>query len=264
MKGKPYLSHSQISLYTKCGEAYRRRYVEKDIIPPGVAALRGTSVHKGAEANYDQKIHTRRDMKPDMLAEITASVFEKTVKYEDVWLNPEEQSVGKSKVLGEAKDMATRLTMLFGKQVAPKYMPKHVELEHRIELPRSSHDLLGRIDLITEDDVIQDLKTRTKKTSPEQIHNDTQLTFYALAFHNKFGRAPKALVIDELVDAKEPTVNSVMTDRHQEDFEVLTNRINSVVKGIKAGVFTPASSGGWWCSAKWCGFHATCSHVSHR
>lgn len=263
-RGKPYISPSQLSLYTKCSEAYRRRYLEKDVIPPGVAALRGTSVHKGAEANYDQKLHTRRDLKPEHVAEITAATFERTIKYEDVWLNPEEQGIGKSKVLGEAKDMATRLATLFGKEVAPKYMPKHVELEHRIVLPKSSHDLLGRIDLVTDGGVIQDLKTRSKRSNPEDIHRDPQLTFYALTYQNKFGEPPKALVIDELVDTKEPSVQSVTTDRNQEDYDALVNRINAVVKGVKAGVFTPAPAGAWYCSKKWCGYYSTCRLVSQR
>lgn len=264
MRGKPYISPSQLSLYTKCGVAYQRRYVEKDIIAPGVAALRGTSIHKGAEANYDQKVHTRRDLKPDHVAQIAVSTFEQTIKHEDVWLNSEEQGVGRSKVLGEAKDMTARLATLFGKEVAHKYMPAHVELEHKIVLPKSTHDLLGRIDLVTEDGVVQDLKSRSKKTNPDEIHRDPQLTFYALTYQNKFGKPPKALVIDELVDTKEPSVNSVMTDRGAPDFEALVNRINAVVKGINAGVYTPATPGSWWCSPKWCGYWATCDYVAKR
>jgi hypothetical protein len=263
-KKKPYISHSQLSLYLKCSEAYRRRYVEKEVIPPGIAALRGVSVHKGAEANFDQKLHTRRDLKPSQVAEIAVDSFDTVVKREDVWLNPEEQTVGKKKVLGEAKDMAVRLATLFGEKVAPKYQPKYVELEHRIVLPKSSHDLLGRMDLITEDDVVQDLKTRKRATSPEAIHKDMQLTFYALTYQNKFGKGPKAMAIDELVDTKEPSVNSVVTDRRAEDFDALVHRLNSVIKGIKAGIFTPAQEGAWQCSARWCGFWATCKFVSHR
>lgn len=263
-RGKPYISPSQLSLYAKCGEAYRRRYKEKDIIPPGVAALRGTSVHKGAEANYDQKIHTRRDLKADAVAEIVADAFDMTVKHESIWFNPEEESEGKSKVLGEAKDMATRLAGLFSRDVAPKYMPAHVEVEHRIVLPKSSHDLLGRIDLITEDGIIQDLKSRARKSNPEDIHRDPQFTFYALTYQNKFGVAPKALAIDELVDTKIPAVNSVITSRGEADFDALLNRINSVVKGINAGVFPPAMPGSWQCSPKWCGYFATCPYISKR
>ena len=42
---KPYLSPSQMGMYCRCGEQYRRRYIEKEIIPPGFALIKGGSVH---------------------------------------------------------------------------------------------------------------------------------------------------------------------------------------------------------------------------
>ena len=53
---KPYISPSQLNTFENCGEAYKRRYLDKEIIPPVVAALRGTGVHRGAEMNFVQKI----------------------------------------------------------------------------------------------------------------------------------------------------------------------------------------------------------------
>jgi len=263
-KKKPHLSHTQIDLYSKCGEAYRRRYIEKHVIPPGVAAVRGTSVHVGAEANYDQKVHTREDLKAGWVAEIAADAFDKTVKYEDVWLNPEEVAAGKKKALGEAKDMTVRLAKVFTEKVAPKYQPAHVEMEHTIPIPAASHDLKVVLDLVTEDGLVQDLKTRTRRSSQEDVDRSTQFTLYDMAYRHKFGKAPEGIVVDELVDGKEPGVNTIPTKRGLEDFGAVVNRMNAVLKGVNAGVFTPATPGGWWCTPKWCGYWATCPYVSKR
>ena len=38
----------------RCGEQFRRLYIEDERIPPGIAAGRGTGVHKANEVNLKQ------------------------------------------------------------------------------------------------------------------------------------------------------------------------------------------------------------------
>jgi hypothetical protein len=38
-------------------------------------------------------------------------------------------------------------------------------------------------------------------------------------------------------------------------------RMQEAIASIDAGFFPPAPQGVWWCSAKWCGYHATCPYV---
>lgn len=260
---KKHISPSQIESYTRCGEAYRRRYIEGERIPPGVALVRGSSLHKGAEVNFVQKIRSRQDMRPDDIIGVAVHTFENKVKNEGIWLSPEEQTVGEKKIIGAGKDATVRLTRLFATDLAPRVQPKEVEIEHRIELPNSSHDLLGRLDLVDENDAIDDLKTSAKKACPEDVDKNTQLTFYALTFQNKYKKPPTEIRYSQLVDTKEPQVNVVKTTRTRADFEALVNRINAVIRGVNAGIFTPAMPGSWWCSPKFCGYWATCAYVNN-
>ena len=59
---KPHISFSQINLHANCAEAYRRRYPCNEVIPPGVAALKGGGVHGGVAINHQQKVKSGRDL----------------------------------------------------------------------------------------------------------------------------------------------------------------------------------------------------------
>jgi hypothetical protein len=48
-------------MFQRCGEQYRRRYLENEIIPPGISARIGSGVHKAAEINFRAKIQTGED-----------------------------------------------------------------------------------------------------------------------------------------------------------------------------------------------------------
>lgn len=44
-----HISYSQISTYLKCGEKYRRNYIEMEKLPPNAAMVCGSSIHYGLE-----------------------------------------------------------------------------------------------------------------------------------------------------------------------------------------------------------------------
>lgn len=44
-----HISYSQISTYLKCGEKYRRNYIEMEKLPPNAAMVVGSSIHYGVE-----------------------------------------------------------------------------------------------------------------------------------------------------------------------------------------------------------------------
>jgi len=135
---KPHISASAIETYTTCGEVYRRRYIEKDVIPPGVALIRGSSFHSGAEFNNAQKVESFKDLPEDMVVERSVEEFDARIRADGVLMTDEEESQGKQKVLGRAKDEVVGLASLFCKEVAPEYQPTAVEEKRRIVLPSSS------------------------------------------------------------------------------------------------------------------------------
>jgi len=268
---KPYVSPSQLNTYTNCGEQYRRRYIEKEIIPPGVAALRGSSVHKGAEANFKQKIESKIDLPKNEIVERAVAEFEGRLKADGVFLDEEEQGRGKAIVLGEEKDTTVRLAGLYADEVAPRYQPTAVEQKIEIELP-GSHNLLGILDLTAEaigadpdkpsGDGIVDYKTGKKTKSQGEFDSSPQISLYDLAYRAKHRKAPSFIRIEQLIDTKVPKRVVNATTRSTADFKAAVARVNAMIDGVQKGVFIPANAGAWQCSARWCGYWRTCPFVN--
>lgn len=53
---RPQLHPSALGMFARCGEQFRRRYVEGERIPPGVAAVVGTGVHLAVGADLREKM----------------------------------------------------------------------------------------------------------------------------------------------------------------------------------------------------------------
>lgn len=263
-KEKPYISPSQLGMYTRCGEAYRRRYILGERIPPGIAAHRGSAVHKGAEENALQKIKTHVDLPAQDVIDIAAVAFDEKVKKDGVFLSPEELSVGEKLVVAAAKDTTVALAEVLARESLPKYQPLEVEIEGRISIPESTHDLLGRIDLIDEREFILDYKTSAKSKNQNDIDGDDQFTFYDLLYRAAKGKAPRGIIVENLVATKVPKAVTFATSRTLDDTQALVNKVNAMINGITKGVFIPANSGSWNCSNKWCGYFNTCPYISRK
>lgn len=260
---KPYISPSQINTYLRCGEQYRRRYVMKHVIPPGIAQLKGTSVHKGAEHNFKQKKDSHEDLKTETVVEVAVNTFKDTVKHEGLFLNEEEETQGKAKVMGKAIDETVKLSELLMAEVSPKYQPIEIEETQLIELPNSTHDLKGIIDLKIDKGNIVDIKTSGKSWTQEKADKDIQFTFYAMMDHSKTGQGTKPLIVENLVNTKIPKVLTFETERSMKDYDPLIKRINAVVDGINKGVYPPAPSDSWACSRRFCGYFDSCSYINN-
>lgn len=251
--GKPYLSPTQLETYLRCGEAYRRRYVEGERIPPGIVALQGTGVHVGAEVNFRQKIATGTDLPVRDIVDASVDGFDRQL-VEGWSVDPEGPSVG------DARDEVASLATVLAREVCPEYQPTHVEQTVKIELP-GSHDMLGVIDLAADGRVV-DLKTTSKVWSQDTIDRSPQVTFYAAAHRLLTGEIAQEVVIENLVKTKKPKRVKLTSTRDTKDFAALAARINAVSAGINAGVFVPAESGSWMCSRRWCGYFDSCPYVN--
>lgn len=259
---KPHLSPTQLELFAKCPEAYRRRYILAERIPPGIAALKGTGVHRGAQHNMAQKRETREDLPVDQIVEAAVAAFEAET-HGGYSMTPEETKIGRKKLIGTAKDDVVAMARVHAEQQAPDYQPVLVEELVRILLPNSPRDLLGVIDLTDERDRLVDFKTSGKKKTQNDADTSIQLTTYAVAFKAKTGRDPSEVRLDTITRSKNETARDVVrSTRGPADFAALAARINVVNASIDAGLFPPATPGAWWCSAKWCGYHSTCPYVN--
>ena len=257
---KPHISPSQLEMYCRCPEQYRRRYVEGEVIPPGIALLKGSSFHRAAEVNMEQKLTTYRDLPADEIVEIAVANFEQEAAGE-ILLTDEEAARGTAAVLGEAKDQLAQLAETHATQQAPDYQPTLVEKTVRIELPEAPRDLVGIIDLVDDQGRVIDFKTATRKKSQSDADSSVQLTVYAAAYETLFGQPPVELRLDCVIQTKTRTDRQVVTThRSHADMDALARRINAVTAAIEAGIFPPTNPGNWWCSPTFCGYWHDCPY----
>ena len=259
---KPHVSVTQVEMLGRCGEAYRRRYIEGDIIPPGIAPLIGTGLHVGAETNFRQKVDSHTDLPEDQIVEAAVTGFEARYDGDGCLFTEEEISRGAASVLGEAKDVTAKLAKLHALEQAPDYQPAQVEHATRIILPRASHDLLAVTDLRDDSDRIVDIKTRARKPPATAADESLQLTVYDAAFRIDHQRPPSELRLDVLTKTKQPGRHVFVSKRSQGDIRALVARINAMLAAIAAGAFVPCDTGHWSCNPKWCGYFRSCPYVN--
>lgn len=259
-----HLSPSQLGMFLRCGEAYRRRYEEGEKIPPGIAMIKGSAVDGGVMHNLEQKIESREDLALDDVLAATDEAWEGRIR-EGFELSEEERSVGRKKVLGLQKDSAMRMTALYQEELAPTVQPKLVQ-ENIILKPRPDLELWGILDLATEEDFVVDLKTSKRKKPAGDVDASDQLTWYAAAFNAKYGRLPAGVRFDVVVDTgKNLSTQQIEGTRDQRHLKALNARVGVLIEAREKGVYHPAPDlNVWWCSPKFCGYFPTCKYVAGR
>lgn len=256
---KPIISQSRLTMYERCGEQYRRRYLENEKIPPGVAMLKGIGVHDSSRANFRQKIETRKDLPKQDIVDMAVSQYDFRVK-QGILLNPDEEKIGYDNVVGAARDGVVTLSTLYADAMAPIYQPIMVEAKQVVETG-SSHDLMAFMDLADDKNRVIDLKTSKRKKQVNAADIDEQLTFYALVYRYKFGQLPSEVRLETLVEKKKPERQLLQSKRTVADLQVIINRLNAMIAGIKKGVFIPALATSWQCDPRYCGYYMTCPYV---
>jgi hypothetical protein len=260
---KPHVSATQLDMYFTCPESYRRRYVEGETLPPGIALLVGSGTHRGAETNFRQKISSHADMPVAQIVDAAVAGFEDALAG-GYMLSAEEQAQGAKTVLGTAKDQVAVLAQVHAEQQAPDYQPIAIEKEILIPFPRATHNILGYIDLTDDRRRVVDFKTAAKRKPQKDADESLQLTIYAASFQIDTGSPPAEVRLDTLVKTTNPARQVLTSQRGPADFAVLINRINVMLAAVKAGIFPPAPIGSWKCCPKWCGYFDTCPYVNHE
>ena len=258
-----YLSISQINMATRCGEQYRRRYIEGQIVPPGIALVQGTACHKAREHVMSKRLATGT-LCPVGEAQEAASVALKERWNEGVIIDGAFEGMSDKQAQGAAEDQAVDLSTLDYTHNLVDTIP--VAVEERVELVHASLPLplVGVIDLRDDKKMIRDLKTAGKTPSQNDADTSPQLTMYAMLHRLVKGEQESGLQLDCLVKTKTPKAVNLQTSRDNDDIQVLLNRIARVVEMIDKGVFLPAPTDAWACSLKFCGFASTCPYFAGK
>jgi putative RecB family exonuclease len=248
-----YLSVSSIRLYLQCPMKWKRRYIDREYEPANGPMVLGSSVG-AAEAQAD---HTQIDT-GDRLA--TTDVLD---LFSDEW----EDRTGREDIdwrddkPGQLKDAGIAVVQEYERTVGPNLRPVSVEREFSLEFEGVDWTVTGYFDLEEEDDVVADRKVRGRKMSPADAHVDIQPTMYLLAKRAEGNPAPR-FDFHTLVRTKTPSVEVISTVRTDTQLDHFTDRILGVAAEInwrlESGVWQGAVPGSWWCSSRFCGYHASC------
>ena len=245
-----FLSFSAVNMYLKCGLQYYFRYVLGLKLPPPGVVILGSAVHEGLEFDFTQKIESKENRPTKEILEVYSDRFDRE-KDNALW--------GEEENPGEVKDQGSQVLQIYHKDRAQSLQPKEVEKKVKVSFENVDYDLIGYIDLLTEDEQLRDFKTKAKSMSDAEIGSDMQLTTYAFAYHEETGRFPKTLGFDVLVRSpKNPKVQLAETQRGETDCVRLLAYLAHVADGIYKNVFLPAQPGTWVCSPKWCGYYDIC------
>lgn len=253
------IHQSTLNMFLRCGEQGRRRYIEDEIIPPGIAAGCGTGVHAGNKANMRQKIVSQQDLPLPDVKDATRDGYVYAFR-NGIHLAKEEKSA-KNTILNEGLNKSLRLAKLNHEEVAPKIQPIAVEerfkLDIGLELP-----LEGTMDYQKEPE-IGDLKTAAKSWTEGQIEKEIQPVLYSFVHEIENNIRPKFtyhILVDLKSGPKLQEQEITVTDNH---YKALFHKINMVIRMVKTGVFPPANPTSWWCEEKWCGYYNTCPYVGN-
>lgn len=261
-KTKLELNQSGINMYLRCPESFRRRYLDGDVIPPGIAAACGSGVHRAAQYNFDLKRTTGNDARLADVVDVGVQSLRQDVKDFGVYLTADEESIGKDKVMNEAERKVQSLTTLFRNEVAPPIQPRLVEHKHEFLLP-SGVTVRATLDCATTDRRVVELKTKAKAGNFRTYEMSVQTTMYHMLDALVEGTPPEAVVVEELIDTKVPKRQTFTIQKNRDDYEALLNQVDAVAKAVRSGVFTGAygQKDAWWCSPDRCGYWHSCPFV---
>lgn len=256
------ISQSMLGMFLRCPAQFERRYIIGEIIPPGIAARRGSATHKAAQINHEQKLQSKEDMIVNDLQDVARDHYVKLIKEEGVFI-PKETVGEKEKLLAEGLDAAVRLTKLYREELAPSIYPVLVEqklsIDAGLDVP-----ITGIIDVLTEDNDLEDMKTSDKSKPAGEAENSLQLTFYSGLVYHRTGKWPRKTNLRILVNNATPKLQTLESSRGPRDWERLIERIRFVLMQIRVGIFPPADPNSWSCTPKFCGYWFTCRWGAKR
>lgn len=256
------IHQSSLNMAARCGEQFRRRYIEGEIVPPGIAAGTGTGVHAGSEANFRHKIITGSDLPISDVLDASRDGFVRAFKH-GIFLTGDELG-RKNTILNDGLNKALRLTKAYHERIAPGLFPQDVESDFLIDVPGLGLPIGGRIDF-TDPERIHDLKTAGKSWAEDQVYKEAQPIFYGFAKYQETGAVPgfKFWVLVDLKGGVKIQEQSVTGTQIQGQFPSLIKRLNMFETMLKSGVFMPAHPSSWWCSKDWCGYFRSCPYVGN-
>jgi putative RecB family exonuclease len=254
LTGRDYTSWSALSTFRSCPLRYKFRYI--DGLPEefvSAALVFGTGIHTAIEQHFQAILSGDRLPSTDQLM----------FAYRAAWLPyaPDAVRYASKDTRTSLDALACRMLKAFQRSSLSSVTGRvlGVEEELRGQLAEGMPDLLGRVDLLTEDDdrlLVTDIKTSRSRWSHEQVEDSgEQLLLYAkLAADIGPGKKLQTRFL-VLTKAKEPVVEEHVADVSNAKINRTIAAAHQVWRAIESGVFYPAPSA-MNCSG--CGYRQRC------
>jgi len=243
-----YLSYSKVREYLGCPYKYYLHIIRKVEIPTAPWYVVGKAVHQGLEHNYVQKILTWEDLPEDVPLDVYSDTFE------ELAYQVEFKDEGK----GETKDSGYSVLQIYYRQNVPLLFPQEQGVESKFIIQITPEILFsGRIDLITREENILDVKVTTRTPSQAELARNYQVTAYSLGYRALKKKLPSGLYLDYLVRTKKPEVKPFKVERSEADITRFVETARQVARGIRAGIF-PRNEDNFFCSESGCEYYRIC------
>ena len=219
------LSHYQVDDYLTCPLKYKYVHLLRIPVTQHHTVIYGRAVHAAVEAYYRARLEKRPFSEKDLL-----EVFE-TFWSSEGFLSREHE---------ERRLLAGRdaLRRFYLEENKVKLLPSAVEKEFTCVIGKER--IIGRWDLLYESKegvCISDIKTsevRLQEKADERAKESLQLSIYALAYKEIFGKLPHGVELRFLESGLRG--ESIRTER---DLEKTLEKIKEASRGIRARDFTP-------------------------
>jgi len=253
-----HLSASQIGMYQRCREQYRRRYVLGEKERPGAALVWGAADHYAHEQNWLQKIESHQDIPVADVELAFAEGFDRAVERNG---GESEVDWGQEKP-ADMKDAGVRLVNAYHTLVSPSVQPTAVEREFSLTVPGVPVPVVGRIDLETAGPGIERKTGKKAESRPKP-----QWRLQGLIYQLEHGRSVDfhLSVKKKLPEVVTPETNQQMTLPYVPGMaRMAESMIRHTAMSIAAdyATFGPdepwqgAITHDWACN--FCGFYKTC------
>ncbi len=260
---KDYLSVSQVGLYQKCGERYRRKYVADQPSPLSSNQSHGRLIHRAVETMLRYKMeHEQQTPPPEVGQDAISDNLQEATQDIEVW-DPKVQNAE------EFEETARELVTIYQEDRLPEALPRAVELKMETIL-RNSIPFVGWTDMveaspmnthpepikelgdIAQADSVRDLKATGRKYGAHRVENSLQLSLYAEILN------VENVGFDLLVQKKKSEFVRQDFIRTPREKKHAVDVVEDVAKAISAGIFPRTDPEHWMCSKKWCPYFAEC------
>jgi CRISPR/Cas system-associated exonuclease Cas4 (RecB family) len=252
---RPHISISQLTTYLQCPRQYFYQYVQAipwKTIPAAVAF--GDVAHRAIEAINRSLMDGNVIDKNEAISTFTEGWSSKVDTEPIVWKTPDEN--------GDLVVKGRELISIYYDSFSTNKV-RDVELEFRLPIldPATglfieSHDVVGKIDAISEVGTIIEIKTSSKTPAQIDIDTNLQLTLYSYAYRMLYGQPEDKLMVISLIKTKEAQIACLNTTRTEASYTRLFKLIENVLKSIDSGLFYTNPLNIWGCKS--CQYLAEC------